>query len=51
MIDERRLAVAVAVAVVYRMMCERVRREVPEVMHCVSISGCLEADKNRDESW
>jgi hypothetical protein len=45
-IDERRLAVALAVVLVYRMTCKRGRVEVPEVMHGVLISNRVEAYKS-----
>jgi predicted membrane protein len=50
-IDERRLAVAFAVAFVHRMTGKGGNVEVPEVMHGVLISGCLELYKNPAEPW
>jgi hypothetical protein len=46
-INKRRLAVAMAVAFVYRMTCKRRGVEVPEVMHGVLISSRVEAYKSR----
>src|SRR5262245_15074134 len=45
-IDERRLTVAFAVALIDRMTCQRSRVEVPEVMHGVLISSRVQAYKN-----